>query len=101
MGTARQDLPEMSRACFPVSPPVNYEWQNERLRCKTLLEFYSVCDGEEIGSYSISSLTALEDPSSEWLADSPGLNLKPGRWLILGDHEFGHRRLWDARRDSL
>jgi hypothetical protein len=38
---------------------------------------------------------------TRWLAGSPGLDLKPGRWIEFGNHEYGHSLLWDADADEV
>jgi hypothetical protein len=47
-------------------------------------------------------MAELTDPSAdEWTAGLPELELKPGRWLQLGDHDYGHMLLWDADADEV
>lgn len=98
-------LSELTQDCFPVRPPVPREgdgnWPEDLPSCPILVEFYARCDGGRFGSYTLSPLAELSDPSSGWLADSPGLELTQGRWIEFGDHEFGHALLWDADADEV
>jgi hypothetical protein len=98
---AWDDLPELTRDCFPIRRPVTVPWKSDLPSCPTLIDFYTRCDGGTFGSFDISSMTELNDPSSECLADSPGLQLKPGRWIQFGNHNFGHHLLWDADADEV
>jgi hypothetical protein len=98
---AWEDLSELTQDCFPIRRPIQFAWKPALPKCPTLADFYALCDGGKFGSFDISSVTELNDPSSGWLADSPGLELKPGRWIQFGNHEFGHHLLWDADADEV
>ncbi len=96
------ELSELTRDCFEVRSPVRSNWPAALPTCPTLVDFYARCDGGTFGSYDISPVSELEDPSAGSLADSPGLEmLKPGRSIQFGNHEFGHFLLWDADADEV
>ena len=98
---AWQDLSELTRDCFPIRRPITVAWKSALPNCPTLTGFYALCDGGTFGSFDVSSVTELNDPSSGSLADSPGLELKPGRGIQFGNHYFGHYLLWDADVDEI
>jgi hypothetical protein len=103
--SAWDQLSELTKDCFPVRRPVARDdennWPADLPRCPTLVDFYSRCDGGRFGSYTLLPLAEVDDPSTGWLADSPGLEVKAGRWIQFGDHEFGHALLWDADADEV
>jgi hypothetical protein len=94
-------LPEATRDSFAIRKPSTLGWPPELPQCAPLTEFYTRCDGGTFGRYDLSAKADLADPSNGWLADSPGLDLKPGRWIEFGNHEYGHQLLWDADADEV
>lgn len=95
-------LPELTRDCFPVRPPVNTAWPAGLPSCPALADFYARCGGGTFGAYSVCSVAELQDPAADaWLADSPGLDPKPGRWILFAHHEHGHVVVWDADADDV
>jgi hypothetical protein len=94
-------LSELTRDCFPVRPSAGAPWPPGLPYCPALAEFYALCDGGTFGPYELLPLAEVAGPADEWLASSPGLDLVPGRWLRLGDHEYGHALIWDADADRL
>jgi hypothetical protein len=97
----RDRLPELTRDCFEIRPPSGAPWPKGVPACVALSDLYGLCDGGTFGDYSLSAVAELADPSTGWLAGSPGLDLKPGRWAELGSHEYGHALLWDAQADEV
>jgi hypothetical protein len=94
-------LEELTRDCFPVNPAADAVWPAGLPACPALSDFYARCDGGTFGPYELAPLAELTDPSSGWLAGSPGLELKPGCWLEFGSHEYGHALLWAADIDEV
>jgi hypothetical protein len=94
-------LPELTRDCFEIRPPSGTAWPKEVPTCAALSDLYALCDGGTFGAYTLSAVAELADPSTGWLAGSPGLDLKSGKWVDLGSHEYGHTLLWDAEADEV
>lgn len=97
---AWEGLSELTRDCFDVRQPIRFTWNSALPNCPALADFYARCNGGTFGSFDISSVDELNDPS-DWLADSLGEELTPGRWLQFGNHQFGHHLLWDADADEV
>lgn len=94
-------LPEETRHCFGIHPPLGAAWPEGLATCTALSDLYARCNGGTFGSYGISQMAYLSDPSGGWLAHRLDLDLKPSRWLEFGGHDYGHALWWDADADEV
>jgi hypothetical protein len=94
-------LQELTQDCFPVRPQAGATWPAGLPCCPALADFYARCDGGTFGPYTFLPAAELADPAAGWLEDSPGLEPVPGRWVHVGDHEYGHALLWDSGPDEV
>ena len=65
-----------------------------------LREFYSECDGGSLGPFCFLTLAEVADDTTstaDWMEGMEPDGMPPrGRWLVLGDNEYGLSLIWDA-----
>jgi hypothetical protein len=87
-------LPEPLNEAFSAQPPAGRPWPHRLPTCPALQDFYTLCDG---GTFSHFSLHPLRDVQ-EFEEDD---TVEPGRYVVIGDTEFGHSLVWDSTDDRV
>lgn len=85
-------LPEEQQMIFHGEPPAQRPWPKGVPARPALREFYALCDGASLGTFTIRGLGELED-LRKWSGDK---EYKAGRYVIFGDTEFGSPLVWDS-----
>lgn len=89
-------LPARLRDAMVIEPPVAGPWPAGLPSCPALVDFYELCGGGYFGHYGLCARSELED-----LGARSGGEYESGRYLIVGDTEFGHPLVWDSREDRV
>jgi hypothetical protein len=90
-------LPEPLNEAFSARPPSGGNWPPSLPSCPALQEFYALCDGGTFSHYSLHRLAELQD----FREDRGDDEIEPGRYVVIGDTEFGHPLIWDSTQDRV
>jgi hypothetical protein len=88
-----EQLPEPLNEAFLVEPPSGGHWPAHLPACPALQEFYGICDGGTFSHYTLASQADLEFFSDD--------DVETGRYIVIGDTEFGHSLVWDSAQDKV
>jgi hypothetical protein len=92
-----EQLPELLNEAFSAQPSSGRSWPAGLPSCPTLVEFYALCDGGTFSRYSLHPLADLQVFQDDWGKDE----IQPGRYVVIGDNEFGHSLIWDSTEDQV
>ena len=89
-----EQLPEPLNEAFSARPSSGGSWPPSLPPCPALQEFYALCDGGTFSHYSLHPLAELHEFQEDDEAE-------PGRYLAIGDTEFGYSLVWDSVEDRV
>jgi hypothetical protein len=87
-------LPEPLNEAFLVQPSSGGSLPAGLPSCPALQEFYALCDGGTFSHYSLHPVAEVQEFSEDDEAE-------PGRYVVIGDTEFGHSLVWDSDEDRV
>jgi hypothetical protein len=92
-----EQLPEPLNLAFSAERPSGRGWPSRLPSCPALQEFYALCNGGTFNHYSLGRLADLQHLRGHGGQDG----IEPGRYVIIGDTEFGHPLVWDSIEDRV